>query len=514
MNYIIQRKYSQKKKEKQTIASTKTIIEKYFTGQLETSSNINNEIKENIFNLIKIIEYYESFYKIQKIKKFFDVKYKRIIELIKSKKQLKMKKNSSNDKKINKSIICISIIMLKIYVNNNKHDYIKEYIMMLLFLIKNDILNLDNFMFIIKIILLSILDLLSNINGKNFQKYSLKNDYLLFINDIVETIINNSFDMKNDIKFISELFKLFNHFFELAKKENIFIENDELWLKLLEDNNIIVNNLIEKRERDNTSLKQIQLFLLDIYTKNIPKNFYDEIYKKSSIDLYYYINILDFLNVLFKLDNEFNTNIGFNIKSGIIFYGNTLFYKNININSETEEFSFIFSFKINEIRNNEDIIIFNLTQIRKNSSIRIIIDNNQNLIIVFNKDNKCNTNIVIDKGKDYLVCLVYDKTNKITNIYINTDKTSKTDINPEKHFLSLYCFKYSFKKLKFPIFSEKMDMQLGKKNFYGILGDLLLINSELEDNQIAQIFNSNDYYSDLIYSKNINNSLIKDKIKY
>ena len=514
MNYIIQRKYSQKKKEKQTIASTKTIIEKYFTGQLETSSNINNEIKENILNLIKIIEYYESFYKIQKIKKFFDVKYKRTIELIKSKKQLKMKKNSANDKKINKSIICISIIMLKIYVNNNKHDYIKEYIMMLLFLIKNDILNLDNFMFIIKIILLSILDLLSNINGKNFQKYSLKNDYLLFINDIVETIINNSFDMRNDIKFISELFKLFNHFFELAKKENIFIENDELWLKLLEDNNIIVNNLIEKRERDNTSLKQIQLFLLDIYTKNIPKNFYDEIYKKSSIDLYYYINILDFLNVLFKLDNEFNTNIGFNIKSGIIFYGNTLFYKNININSETEEFSFIFSFKINEIRNNEDIIIFNLTQIRKNSSIRIIIDNNQNLIIVFNKDSKWNTNIVIDKGKDYLVCLVYDKTNKITNIYINTDKTSKTDINPEKHFLSLYCFKYSFKKLKFPIFSEKMDMQLGKKNFYGVLGDILLINSELEDNDIAQIFNSNDYYSDLIYSKNINNSLIKDKIKY
>ena len=514
MNYINQRKYSQKKKEKLTLASTKTIIEKYFTGQLEASSSIDKETKENILNLIKIIEYYESFCKIHKLKKIFYVKYKRTIELIKSKKLLKMRKNSSNERKINKSIICISIIMLKFYVINNKHDYIKEYILMLLFLIKNDILNLDNFEFIIRIILLSILDLLSNINGKNLQKYSLKNDFLLFVNDLIETIIKNPFDIRNDTKFISELFKLFNHFFELAKKENIFIENDELWLKLFESNNINVNNLIEKSEREITTLKQIQLFLLGIYKKNIPKNFYDEIYKKSSIDLYYYINILDFLNVLFKLDNEFNTNIGFNIKSGIIFYGNTLFYKNININSETTEFSLIFSFKINEIRNNEDIIIFNLTQIGKNSSIRIIIDNKQNLNIVFNKDNKCNTNIVIEKGKDYLVCLVYDKTNKTTNLYINTDKTSKKDINPERHFLTLYCFKYSFKKLKFPIFSEKMDMQLGKKNFYGILGDILLINSELEDNQIAHIFNCNEYYSDLIYSKNINNSLIKNKIKY
>ena len=59
-------------------------------------------------------------------------------------------------------------------------------------------------------------------------------------------------------------------------------------------------------------------------------------------------------------------------------------------------------------------------------------------------------------------------------------------------------------------FSENMFIQLGNKNLYGILGDIVFINKEIEDKDIIQLFNSNDYYGDLIYGKNLNNNFIKN----
>ena len=510
MNNIFQRKYSQKKKDILTLPSLKLIISKYYAEYLQASPvpTINSNIKEIIHDILKVKQFYKSLYKIKRVKKLVDIKYKKFIELVKSKKQLKIKQNKDKEKIVNISICCISIIILKYNYDQNKHNNIKEHIIMLLILVMNDILNFDNFIFIINIILVSIIDLLSELNISNLGKYSLKKEPLLFINDIIEAIIDCPFDIRNASKFIEEIFKLFNNFFELAKNQNIFIEKDELWLKLFENRKIKNIEIIE--ESESCTKEQIYNFLIDMYKNNIPKKFYDEIYKISSFDLNYYFHIIKFLQTLFQLDNDFNSNIGFNIKNGIIFYGNTLFYKNINIKSDTNEFSLIFSFKINEIRNDEEIIIFNLNQIEKNSMVKIIIDNQNNLNIEFIKNSKWNTNILIEKNKDYIVCLTFSNSSKLAKIYINTDKVSNSNIKNDKLNSTFFCCKYTSKKMKPQNFSENMFIQLGNKNLYGILGDIVFINKEIEDKDIIQLFNSIDYYGDLIYGKNLNNNLLKN----
>jgi hypothetical protein len=59
-----------------------------------------------------------------------------------------------------------------------------------------------------------------------------------------------------------------------------------------------------------------------------------------------------------------------------------------------------------------------------------------------------------------------------------------------------------------------MIIQLGKENFYGVIGEVVLINKDLEEESVKLLFNSKEYYGNLIYGKNFDNNLIKKKIKF
>ena len=105
--------------------------------------------------------------------------------------------------------------------------------------------------------------------------------------------------IKND-KFIEQLINIFNKFIERAKKVNIIIKENISWFKLLQNNSINhCFELLEDKSYQN-SIKIISSFLQNIYQKNIPKNFYPEIFKRSAIDLLFYINSVPIIKDFIK----------------------------------------------------------------------------------------------------------------------------------------------------------------------------------------------------------------------
>jgi len=469
--------------------------------------------------LTKINEIFESLYKRGKGGIIFKNKFKKFSKLLQNKiinnkdKDIKMKINNHIEigEKLNNALFQISIVLLKDFINNKKHKDIQEYLIILLFLMINDILKVEIFILILNVLLETILSILFN-SDNNYKVFSLKKEPLLFINDIIESIIQYPINIFNDSKFIEELLNLFNNFFMKAKKQNIFIEKGEEWLKLLENKEI--NKEINKdyrlcNQKYGNYLENIIDFLIKIYKKHIPKHFYDEIYKKSAIDLPYYFIILTFLTLLYENEEQLKKNKEIKIKNALQFFGNSLSYDNVNYSSN--ELSLIISFKIKEIKNKEeDIVIFQLSQ--KKNIIKLIIDKENNLVIINNKDSKWNTNIIIEKNVFYFLCIIFYKKKKNIVLYINTDKISNN--SSSKVFFSKNCYKYSSKKNEYPDFVDKMTIKLGDTNFYGIIGEVFLIKEELDKNSIKYLFASIEYYPDLLNRNKVNYSIIENKFLY
>ena len=497
-----------KKRNSLKIEITNTLINKNIENILEEFKNAKNNNNITHTPKTKLNESIDNLYQRGKGKKYFEIKFLKIFHLIQklimNKNIVKTRKINNSEKEIlkNKSITSISIIILKDYINKEKHKLAQNYIQMLLFFISNDILKIDNFIFIIDVLLKSI------VNKKNSQLYQYNNEVLLFINDIIETIINYDFDLRNNTNFIEKLINMFNNIYVTAKNQNIFIKKD-IFLKLYENKEITNESYSESEE---IPLDKLNNFLVNLYKNHIPKNFYNEIFRKSAIDFPYYLNTLQLNKMLFKAENELKDNKVFNITNGIYFYGFQLVYENLNFTAN--DFSLIFSFKINEYKNEEEIILFNITHFGNNSIIRIIINNDKNLIIAFNKKSILTTNIIIEQEISYWLCITYNHSNEQVTLYINTEKTSKKDTIGQNIFINKSCYKYTFKKkLQKPNFKDNMIIQLGKKDFYGILGEILLINIKLEENSVEHLVNSKDYYGNLIYVKKFNNNLINKKVK-
>ena len=83
---------------------------------------------------------------------------------------------------------------------------------------------MNNFFFVIDILLTSIIEILKFKSFNQFQIYDLNDEPLKFINDLLEAIINfPNCLLKND-KLIEHLINLFNKFFERATNINIIIK--------------------------------------------------------------------------------------------------------------------------------------------------------------------------------------------------------------------------------------------------------------------------------------------------
>ena len=408
--------------------------------------------------------------------------------------------------RINKALINISNIILIDYINNKKHSNIQEYLKILIVFIKNNFIDLNDFFLILDLFLKSIINMVKLDNYDKKILYSFSKEPFLFINDIIEAIFKSPFNLVNDSKFTEEFMSLFNNFFILAKKNNILIENGVEWLKLFENKEINISYL-SKKEYEKVILDKINDFFINIYKNHIPNFFFEKIYKICSMDLAFYLKIIKFLQKLYDVENNYFNKEKFIIKKGNYFIGKPKYYNNINVN--TNKFSLILSFKIKEIKGEEDIIILNLIK-GKTNIFGIIINKKRNLVISF-KDTKLDTNLIIEKEIFYFLCIILYKNNKSIKIYINKEMASEKNILKEKIFSSCFCYNYSSAKFNYPHFSESMNVIIGD-NYYGILGEIFLINIELDTKSVEHLFNSEEHYGDIIDNNKCKKNLIINKI--
>ena len=181
-----------------------SLINKTIDKLSEENINNNNEnYNDDKIDLIvfKISEKMFSLYKKQKEKQFMFgiLKLSKFLEKNKNyNKVFKMQNYNEivKETKINESIVILSNIFLLDLINNNNHNFIQKYIKILLLLIMNKILKTKNFYLILDIFLKTVINRINNINIKKLYKYlKLNEEPLLFINDIIEGIINLPLDI-------------------------------------------------------------------------------------------------------------------------------------------------------------------------------------------------------------------------------------------------------------------------------------------------------------------------------
>ena len=491
-NKMIKKRKSHDIQERVSIESITHIIEKY----IQEDNNFSKEIGNNIIKIIGKLDY---FLNKRLIPNNYFLKIERCSKLINKNNYASLKYNNNVIKMIFKqqAIFSVSIFLLRKYINNRNHYQIIKYLKLLLFFYLNGGISLDYFFFILETILKALIELLKKRSSNKLQICEITEEPLFFINDIIEAIITFPIIMLKNNEFIEHLINLFNKFLELAEKENIIIKESELWLKLLENNSLDESLKLPLDESYKDSIKQIIDFLYDIYKNNIPNKFYNEIYKKSTIDILYYINALSLIKELIKTEKgEIKT---MNIDKGAFLLGTNYTKDHLSFPS-TNEFSVILSFQIlNDITGT--LSILHIIQKNKNNIFHILIKSDT-LNIEINNDLKWNTNIKIEKKIFYLIFITYNKKNKALRLYLNSnDEIPKTKAKLKKLEKS---------NASIPKFAKEMESIIGDINLYAIIGDVFFINKELDLLFIHNLFNSEEYYSNLIIRNNVKCDLVKN----
>ena len=309
------------KNDKKSLCISEQISISLINETIEKNISENNKFKNEINDRAKMIEKLDYFISKKLIPNKSLLKFEKFLIFTNIFKDIKDK--SHNDKKEktmkNKAIFSISICFLRININHGKHHKIMKYITTLIILVNNGDISINNFFLILEILLISIIETLKKKSNNQFYLLDIKEDPLLFINDIIEAIINFP-NIMLDYIFIENLINLFNTFIEKLEKLNIFLKEDEVWLKLLEYNSI--NDYFETYKKDSyqNSMKKIIELLTNIYCNNIPKGFYNIIFKKSSIDVLYHISSLSLIKQL--MQKEISQNKKIEINKGAYLLGN------------------------------------------------------------------------------------------------------------------------------------------------------------------------------------------------
>ena len=492
MNIIFGNKESNDLSNQISISLIKQIIEKL----LNENNNYSYEIK---IDIIEILERLDCLYQKREIQEFFDNKLRKYSKYIGSLQNIILKNYDDKDenKLKNSAIFFISIFFLRRNINCGNHVKIKKYLKLLVNSFLLGEISINNFFFILEIMILSIIEILKQKSLNEYKIFDINDEPLSFIIDVIETIIKYPIELMKNEDFIKNLIDIFNKFFENIEKINIIIREDVIWLKLLEVNT--VNDAFELLDDESyqKSIQKIKDLLSNIYKKNIAKKFYDSIYKQSSIDLIYYMNIINLLKETIKNDLEKQKKLYWN--KGVYLLGTN--YTKENFNFSSNEFSIILSFQIINNKNNE-ISLFHLIQKEK--------DKNDNIIHLFIKDNllnlnimkdKWNTNIIIEKNIMYFICMECDKKTKEIQLYINNEKIFEEKTKDKR---------YTTKINNFPKFGKDMEVVIGDNNLYSIYGDIFFLNKGLDIAYVKLLFNTKGLYSDLLIRNNINTDLVKN----
>ena len=428
------------------------------------------------------------------------------------------------------TILALFIIYLKNFINEKNHEKIKKLLLLIIRLIADKIFPL-NFFTIITEIFINILIMILNLNQE--YKYSLNDEPFILIKDIIESIITYPKEIKIeniDNYILTDIIDIFDKYLITPNYSNIYFRETSIWLKFLE--NHMINPLKENEvnnnndnDNDNDNLiqnnndikeniqKKIYFFLIKIYKFNMRDEYYqNNIMKKGIIDLKYSINSLNYLIHLFNEEEKLQIDSSFKIKNGFnLQKDNFLFLPNIRL--KLSEFSIIFSFKITQIpKDIDNITILNLYNTK--NIINVSLDKNNKLIILYNgdkRDKKWNTDIKIKVDKFYFVCISQTKKiigNPKLSLFINESRNEDKIRDEENKGVEIpdcdSCYYYKQKLNNSIEFSKTIFLELGKTNFIGVVGELLIINKNFTKENIGHLFNLKENYAYIltqIYNK-------------
>jgi len=473
---------------------------KYEKETNESTHSISININYNNFLLSKK---FDDFFLGKSKTKFYFKKCIRTIEymhkLINIRKELKFQniENQNCDfiSKVTKSIMYI----IKDNINSKNSTLNQKFIKILIVMTYNNIFPIENLILIISIFINTIIDIIIKEDQIIDNSIKINNSPMYFINDLFNTlnsIPKNLINRSLHIKLIGQIITIL--------EKNIFkypyyihVNKLHLWLKLLG------NKIISSDSKTQLHYDRILSFLVKIYKFSFENIFlYKNIYEKSAVSFDYYINSLDFLCELFKEEHTQRLSNTFIIKDGFYIYNNVPLSLN-NVQIKTTCYTLIFSFRLTKISNNsEDTIILNLVNNSRKSILKISLAQNSKMLKVTGKKNvEWNSGISIDLDKDYLVCITQEKKmlieKKKISLYINNiEKKKEKDSNKSSHeHLTSNLF-------DFIDFEQNVTFELGKNNFEGIFGDVVVINKKIKSNEIFHIYNLKENYSDVICSIN------------
>ena len=385
-----------------------------------------------------------------------------------------------------------SVILLKNCINTNRHLFIKKYIKILLLSQFLDKISLNVCKLILEIYINIVRDLII-----------INNNYISFLDDLIGGIIDyidkNENSDKNILSFIiSLIIDIFLSNYKLRSK----LQKSEIFLKFLN---------LKSREDKSENYIMIINFLSNIYKNNITTNIiYKYIYKNGILDLNYYSNSICLLHNIIKKeysDKKDNTNIqirkGFYIKKNNPLIQNRVYFTQ-------KEFTIIFSFRLinNDIDNEIIIFKFYENSIRDKNDIFLSlvlnkIGNKYQVKISNEKNVKIIDDLFILSENNYLVCISISQNNdKNIILYINSINADNNSKIIEKNN------KINYKKYEIKFKSRhkaEMNIKLGEKNFEGIFGDFFILDKNLTEEEISNIFSLNGYYSYI--AENINDKI-------
>ena len=444
--------------------------------------------------------------------KIYLKKFKRVIEytnkLINSKKNIKKRKLIGKIDDIILAITKLSLYIIKNNINSKNHLLNEKFFITLIMLTYWKILPIKNFILIINIFLHSLVNKIISEDQVIDNMYSFIKNPLYFINDLFEALINIPKELINNdihIKLIDDLITILDENLFISRF-NLELNKLQIWFKLLN------NKIINIEDKYSLIYPKIVSFLVKIYKYNFQNLYYfQNIYEKSAISFDYFMNSLDFLWALFKEEEKKRTNPEFQIKDGFYIYNNTPLTLN-KIKFKLNAYSLIFSFKLIKIENDdENTILFNLENYeQKKNILKFIVDKKDHILkIIDGKNIEWNTEINIEYNKEYLICLSqeYKTFGKEINLFINNLNIKSIIENMEK-----LCNCYTNNKIEVPDFDQNMTLELGKKNFEGIFGEVIIINKLIKKENINHLYNLKENYADIICSiNNKNDFTLKNK---
>ena len=484
------------------ILNLKSLITKLYSKKKQYNEIIQNELlinnltenKNNFFNIFYNVTHNNKHRKNNNTIKYFS-KFVRNINYIN--KYCFENERRINDIKYNFSekynisnywFVIDSIFLLKNCINANKHLFIKKYFkLLLLFQFLNKI-SLNVCKLILEIYINIIRDLII-----------INNNSVSFLDDLIGGMIDflnkSQNGDKNILYFILSLIvECFLNDYRLKS----YLQKSTIFLKLL-------NYKSSEDKYDNDIM--IINFLSNIYKNNITTNIlYNEIYKNGILDLNYYSNSISLLHSIINEEySDKRDNINFRIRQGFYIKKNNPLIQN-RIKFKQRDFTIIFSFRLintdddndneiilfkffeNPLRGKNDIFLsFVLTKKEDKYQIKILNDKNEKII----------ENLLILKEKDYLVCIsITQNLEKNMALYINSINSDLIPINDNtKNNEQNNKIKYDKYVIQFQNRHQvEMNIELGKKNFDGIIGDFFILNKNLTEEEISNVFSLNGYY--------------------